>query len=216
MKTITRIAGFSMSVAAAGVVVGGIALVVAHSIATALIPAEDPLWRDLRCWAGLPRQSDQQCIEDTLNKALREQEAAHLERMGGLELKLASLEQEKSSLEVTRASLDQRLKTLEEIESRVTSFTLFTSKPWRDVEVTTGVAYSSFVKAQEWTRAWCYVRLASKSGLPLQITLADQKSGSSVEEATQSDHVLRESGLSAADLQEARALCVFPASGGPA
>lgn len=70
-KTITRSAGFILSVAAASVVVGGIAVIVAHSIATALIPAEDPLWRDLRCWAGLPRQSDQQCIEETASDHIR-------------------------------------------------------------------------------------------------------------------------------------------------
>lgn len=67
MNTLTRVAGFSISAAAASLVVGGIAAIVAHSIATALIPPEDPLWRDLRCWAGLPQQTDQPCVKDMLN-----------------------------------------------------------------------------------------------------------------------------------------------------
>ena len=210
LKMIGQVSAFAVSAAMGTVVVGAIGVIVAYSIATAMIPTDDPFWGDVRCYAGLPLQTDSACIQDQLNRALKEQEAAHQQREQEMVRKIGALEEEKTHLETARRGFEQKLETLESLEAKVSTFTLFTRKSWRQYEVTSGVNYTSFVKDQAWSKAWCYVSITTPRGLPLHIQLATQEPGKLPDASDPEPAVREEAGFSLSDIAEARSLCQFP------
>ncbi len=211
IKSIGRVSAFAVSAAMGTLVVGMIGTIVTYSVASTMIPAGDAFWGDLRCTIGVPLQSDTTCIQDQLNRALKEQEEAHERRAQEMTQKIAALEAEKAQLETARRGYEERLRTLEAIEARVSQFTLFTRKPWRDLQVTSGVNYTSFVKEQAWSNAYCYVTVRTSRGLPLHIELASQKRGAALEISTPEPAVLEAAGFTQGDIADARSLCEFPA-----
>lgn len=234
-----RIFKFAMRTAGAVgamIVVAGIGATVTYSIASTIVKPEDPLWGDLRCFAGYPLQSEEKCLQEKLEDAIRENEAAFKarekaqadahrareeelgailgksrEEVAELARKSKSLESEKEKVVLARAAMEERLKTMEAIESRVSSFNLFTSKAWRGgLSVTTGVEYSSFVKAQEWSHSWCYMPVKAASGVEIHLKLAKQFKGKMMEPDAVTDTELSAVSLTRADIDQARLLCSFP------
>jgi hypothetical protein len=212
LKMIGQVSAFAVSAAMGTVVVGAIGVIVAYSVLTAIIPADDKLWGDARCYLGVPLQTDSACIQDQLSRALKEQEAAHQQREQEMVQKISALETEKGHLETARRGFEQKLETLESMEAKVSTFTLFTRKPWRTYEVTSGVNYTSFVKDQAWSKAWCYVSITTLRGLPLHIQLATQEPGKLPDASDPEAAVREEARFSVSDIAEARSHCQLPPS----
>lgn len=219
-------------------VIAGIGGIVTYSIASTIVRPEDPLWGDLRCMMGYPLQSEEKCLQLKLEDAIRENEAAfkarekaqadtHRQReeelgailgksreeVAELARKSNAMEAEKEKVVLARAALEDRLKSMEAIESRVSSFNLFTIKVWRGgLSVMTGVEYSSFVKAQEWSHGWCYLPVKAASGVEIHLKLATQAKGQIMAPASVTDTELSAVNLTRTDIDQARLLCSFPNS----
>jgi|GEM_PF-6707401 len=211
-----------------------VASVVVFNIASTA-PA-DPVWEELRCVVGISFKGDEQCfkkrvsseiekVSEGFKQRMQELEKAYegrkreldttirkqREQVAALEARRASLEQEKASIDQERGGLASKLKKLEEIEKSSTSFSLFTDKEWkRGLSVTTGVEYRSFVRSQEWTKAWCYVHFTSGGGVLSRLALGDQQAGGAIEYVNPSAAVLAAGNFSAQDVAEAKLLCSFP------
>lgn len=215
-------------------VAGTVGTIVVFNIASTA-PA-DPVWEELRCIVGISFNDDKKCFEKRLSSEIEKAGAVFMqqkealekdfedrkrdldavikkqgEEVAALEVRRASLEQEKESIAQERAGLAGQLKKLEEIEKSSTSFTLFTNKEWkRGLSVTTGVEYRSFVKSQEWTSAWCYVHFETASGVTSKMDLGRMLASGEVDFSGPSGAVMEAGTFSSEDVAEAKKLCVFP------
>lgn len=226
------------TLAGAGAVTMTVVGLVAVNIATTIVPPGDPLWVEVLCKAGIPFEGDEQCfakrlkeglnkIESEFDKKREELEQRHEQREQDLDLQIkkkqkevAGLEQQRDGLEKDKAEIVKareemasRLKAMEAIESRVTTFNLFTHKPWKGRTVTTGVEYTSFVRSQEWAYAWCYFNVRTYDGMTLQVEIATQKAGASVKNEEVKESELAAGKMTQVDVEDARTQCSFPSAG---
>jgi len=209
MATTGQFAARILTFGTIAVLTAGVAAMAAYSIAHKLVPTSDPLWEDLRCYLNVPLRQDERCFQKRV-VALEEQWKG-LVRKGQLEL--ASLQQREQEAARNRDALAKRLAALQEIEDKVTDFSLFTKKSFRGVfDVHTGVSYKSFVRAQEWDRAWCYWNPPARRQATIHIDLGDATPRLGVKWRAISDAELSEAGVSRADIDQAKTLCVWPTS----
>jgi hypothetical protein len=222
------------TVCAVGCVTGSVGVLVAFNIARSL--PDDPIWSEMRCVAGIEFQGDEQCFDKKLSEGLSKMEKAFqlemLERqkafdlrerdldamikkrneeIAGLEGRGKALEGEKAGLDQKRSELAEQLAKLEALEKASTSFNLFKTNEWkREVIVNTGVEYKSFVRNQEWVKAWCYVRVPNDQGVTIMVQLARKRPGEAVVKETISEAELAQIRFTAAEMEEATGLCAFP------
>ena len=226
-----------LTLTAVGSISATVGAIVLFNIASTA-PA-DPMWQEVRCWTGLSFEGDGECFKKRLNEGLskmeslyeqqkqqREQEFQQKEReldatiqkrteeLAALEQRRQTLEGEKVQIDQARSELEGQIKKLEQIERASTSFNLFSDKPWkRGLTVTTGVEYKSFVNSQEWTKSWCYAHFDMESGVRAQLELGKRFPDGTVSADVVNSSVLEAGNFTASDVEEARALCAFPAAG---
>lgn len=207
---------------------------VALNIARSL-PA-DPIWAELRCVVGVSFQGDEACFAKKLSEGLATMEKAYEvekakrelefeqrekdldvmiskrnEEIAALEDRGKALIAEKGALDGKRAELAEKLFKLEELEKSSTSFNMFNSQEFKNgISVKTGIEYKSFVRNQEWNKAWCYLQAPNDKGVFISITLGNQRAGEAVQKSTISAEELAATGFSAADMEQAFGLCTFP------
>lgn len=217
------------SVAALTAGVGGL---VVFNIATTIIEPGDPLWPEFRCQTGIPFQGDEACFDKKLNAGLVELETqfaaqkktweeASQQRQQELDTilktkseEIVALEAEKAEIARTRSQMQEQLQTLEALEKKSTSFTLFSSKEWKNgLSVVTGTRYVSFVKHQEWSKAWCYLNVVTGDGAEVTITFGEVEKGKAFVPSQPKPGALALAGLSNSDVEEARKLCQLPEMG---
>lgn len=222
------------TVVAVGCVTMSVGVLVAFNIARSM--PDDPIWPEMRCWAGISFQGDEQCFAKKLSQGLSEMEKAfelqkverekafqerereldtmiqkRNEEIAALEGRGKELEAEKGALDRKQSELADQLSKLEALEKASTSFNMFKTNPFkRGLVVNTGVEYKSFVRNQEWVHAWCYVHVPNSKGVQVRVTLATKLAGAAVEKKTVSAAELAETGFTSADVDEAVALCAFP------
>lgn len=226
-----------LTLGAVGAISASVGAIVLFNIASTA-PA-DPMWQEVRCWAGLSFQGDDACFKKRLNDGLLKMESVYEEQkrarelefqqkegeldatiqkrseeVAALEKRRELLEGEKAEIVKARSELQAKLAKLQEIEQSSTSFNLFSDKSWtRGLSVTTGVEYKSFVQSQEWTKSWCYVHFTMGTGVRAQLDLGARWPNGVVSEGSSTSSVLEAGNFSAADVEEARKLCSFPSMG---
>ncbi|OYW55499.1 MAG: hypothetical protein B7Y80_16990 [Hyphomicrobium sp. 32-62-53] len=227
-----------LTVGAVGTIAFGVGVIVLFNISSTM--PKDPIVAKALCFLELPYESDEgSCFKTRLKQGLsemervyeqqkqqREQEFQQKEReldatiqkrteeLAALDQRRQTLEGEKAQITQARSELEGQIKKLEEIERASTSFNLFSEKSWkRGLKVTTGIEYKSFVQSQDWTKSWCYVQFDMDNGVRAQLDLGRHFPDGSVSAATVNSSVLEAGNFTASEVEEARALCAFPASG---
>ncbi len=177
-----------------------------YAILGKLLPVDSPIWEDARCVMGFPAQNGKRCWQQRLKSNQRE----HHRLMEKNRFKTAILEGLLKSTKAAKDKLTARFKELEGLENQFDNINLFSHKPFKGSNVTTGVKYKKLSTGQKWTTSWCYWEPTSEIDAQYHIQIGNAAPTGGVKWENPSEETLKKAGVTRADIEAAKGLCNWP------